>query len=211
MIYCRCSHLYQTVEERSTKEECEEEIKQVCEEKIVYHQPVYHPPPDLLQHHPYPPPPTPEPIFVTTPHPYAGPIPQPRDVTITPRGAGHLDRSRRRRRRETNPESQPGPQLSMFNLMFKSGGSGGGGGGDGGDKVRNILQQRTEPVLGGTVDLLPINEGGARLSQQFPGRLRVLSGTGEEQKTAQLALEKEGPFSNILSVSLDHHNSGMEY
>ena len=117
------------------KEECDEEIKQVCEEKIVYHhnhhqQPVYPPPPP-------PPAPTPEPIFVTTPHPYAGPIPQPRDVTITPRGAGHLDRSRNRR--ETNPESQagPGPQLSMFNLMFKSGSAGGGGGGGGGSSLLN--------------------------------------------------------------------------
>ena len=110
--HCRCSHLYQTVEERSVKEECEEEIKTVCEEKIVVHRPVYPPPPV----HPPPVHPTPEPIFGTTPHPYAGPIPQPRDVTITPRGAGQLDRSRR----ETNPESRPGPQLSMFNLMFKA-------------------------------------------------------------------------------------------
>ena len=177
------------------KEECDEEIKQVCEEKIVYHhnhhqQPVYPPPPP-------PSAPTPEPIFVTTPHPYAGPIPQPRDVTITPRGAGHLDRSRNRR--ETNPESQagPGPQLSMFNLMFKSG-SAGGGGGEGGEKIRNILHERTEPVLGGTVELIPA---------------RVLSETAEQaqRKTAQLTLENEGPFSNILSVSLDHNNSGIEY
>ena len=201
MISCRCSHLYQTVEERSIKEECQEEIKQVCEEKIVYHRPAFPPPPPpgtILHRPPYPlpPPATPEPIFVTTPHPYAGPIPQPRDVTITPRGAGHLDRSRR----ETKPESQPGPQLSMFNLRFKSGGAGGGG--DEGDTIRNILQQRTPPVLGGTVELRPTNTR----------RLQVFSQPGGEQslqKTAQLTLEKEGPFSNILSVSVDQNNFGI--
>ena len=84
VLVCRCAHLYQTIQEKSVKEECEEEIKHVCEEKIVYR---------------HPPAPTPEPIFGKTPHPYSGPAPSP-TVTVTPRGAGHLNRGRR----ETQPE-----------------------------------------------------------------------------------------------------------
>ena len=47
----RCEHRYKTVEEKSYKEECSEEIRHVCEEKIVYYKPV----PKQI--------PTPQPIF----------------------------------------------------------------------------------------------------------------------------------------------------
>ena len=86
--------MYQTVQEKSVKEECEEEIRHVCQENIVYQAPTT---------------PTPEPIFGGAAHPYSGPPPSP-TVTIRPRGAGHLDRTRR----ETNPEETFSDPLEDF-------------------------------------------------------------------------------------------------
>ena len=114
----RCEHRYKTVEEKSYKEECAEEIRHVCEEKIVYYNPAP-PSPPSYKSVPRPPPPhptaTPQPIFTPTPHPYSGPLPSP-SVTITPRGAGHLNR---RQKRNSEAEAEVLRQIVfIYGIIF---------------------------------------------------------------------------------------------
>ena len=102
-------------------------------------------------------------------------------------------------------QSEPGAQLSMFNLMFKSGG----------EKGRNILQQKLEPsqpIMGGrglvqlsTFPVSPDNNN----NEQFSNLRRLQAQSeGEELKmTSQLRRENDGPFSNILLVG--NNNLGM--
>ena len=64
------------MEEKRFKEECSEEIRHVCQEKIVHYAHETRPAPSYVT-----PAPAPEPIFTPTPHPYSGPAPNVRDVT----------------------------------------------------------------------------------------------------------------------------------
>ena len=101
-------------------------------------------------------------------------------------------------------QSEPGAQLSMFNLMFKSGG----------EKGRNILQQKLEPsqpIMGGRglVQLSTFPVSPDNNNEQFSNLRRLQAQSeGEELKmTSQLRREIDGPFSNILLVG--NNNLGM--
>ena len=84
-------------------------------------------------------------------------------------------------------QSEPGPQLSMFNLMFKGGGN---------PMISPAVPESSQSV------------------NQFSNlrRLQVLPDNIEAdvlKKTAKLSLQNEGPFSNIMLVKNDHF--GMQY